>query len=47
MPDSSEYSFARVSFDYTAESWSAAVDAEFRMTLDKEVIKRQEIIYGK
>ncbi|KAI7801131.1 putative rho guanine nucleotide exchange factor 28-like [Triplophysa rosa] len=43
--DSSEYSFARVSFDYTAESWSAAVDAEFSMALDKEVIKRQEIIY--
>ncbi|XP_065136790.2 rho guanine nucleotide exchange factor 28 isoform X1 [Paramisgurnus dabryanus] len=41
----SNSSFAYISFDYTAESWSAAVDVEFSMTLDKEVIKRQEIIY--
>ncbi|KTG41064.1 hypothetical protein cypCar_00010080 [Cyprinus carpio] len=34
-----------VSFDYSAESWSAVGDTEFSRTLDREVVKRQEIIY--
>ncbi|XP_016397242.1 rho guanine nucleotide exchange factor 28 [Sinocyclocheilus rhinocerous] len=38
-------SSAHISFDYSAESWSAVVDNEFSRTLDKKVIKRQEIIY--
>ncbi|XP_051521466.1 rho guanine nucleotide exchange factor 28 [Myxocyprinus asiaticus] len=43
--NSADSSFSRISSDYTAESWSAAVDSEFSRTLDKEVVKRQEIIY--
>ncbi|XP_026111210.1 rho guanine nucleotide exchange factor 28-like [Carassius auratus] len=38
-------SLAHISFDYSAESWSAVVDNEFSRTLDKKVVKRQEIIY--
>ncbi|XDV32016.1 hypothetical protein PO909_002920 [Leuciscus waleckii] len=41
----SDDSSAHVSFDFSAESWSAVVDTEFSRTLDKEVVKRQEIIY--
>ncbi|XP_067306886.1 rho guanine nucleotide exchange factor 28 [Pseudorasbora parva] len=41
----SDDSSAHVSFDFSAESWSAVVDSEFSKTLDKEVVKRQEIIY--
>ncbi|ROL45159.1 Rho guanine nucleotide exchange factor 28 [Anabarilius grahami] len=41
----SDDSSAHVSFDFSAESWSAVVDSEFSRTLDKEVVKRQEIIY--
>ncbi|XP_048016831.1 rho guanine nucleotide exchange factor 28 isoform X2 [Megalobrama amblycephala] len=41
----SDDSSARVSFDFSAESWSAVVETEFSRTLDKEVVKRQEIIY--
>ncbi|XP_043114140.1 rho guanine nucleotide exchange factor 28 isoform X2 [Puntigrus tetrazona] len=44
-PTSSSDSSAHISFDYSAESWSAVVDTEFRRTLDREVVKRQEIIY--
>ncbi|XP_056330076.1 rho guanine nucleotide exchange factor 28 [Danio aesculapii] len=42
---STSNSSAQISFDYSAESWSAVVDAEFSRTLKKEVVKRQEIIY--
>jgi len=45
LPDSDDSS-AHVSFDFSAESWSAVVDTEFSRTLDKDVVKRQEIIYG-
>ncbi|XP_058600748.1 rho guanine nucleotide exchange factor 28-like isoform X4 [Onychostoma macrolepis] len=38
-------SSAHISLDYSAESWSAVVDTEFSRTLDREVVKRQEIIY--
>ncbi|XP_042627644.1 rho guanine nucleotide exchange factor 28-like [Cyprinus carpio] len=38
-------SSAHISFDYSAESWSAIVDNEFSRTLDKKMVKRQEIIY--
>ncbi|KAI4889884.1 hypothetical protein NFI96_029462, partial [Prochilodus magdalenae] len=38
-------SSADAPLDYTAESWSALVDAEFLNTWDRRVIKRQEIIY--
>ncbi|XP_030633843.1 rho guanine nucleotide exchange factor 28 [Chanos chanos] len=31
--------------DYTAESWSVAVEKEFCRNLDRQMIKRQEIIY--
>ncbi|KAG1952218.1 rho guanine nucleotide exchange factor [Pimephales promelas] len=41
----SDDSSAHVSFDFSAESWSAVVDTEFSRTLDKDVVKRQEIIY--
>ncbi|KAI2656389.1 Rho guanine nucleotide exchange factor 28 [Labeo rohita] len=38
-------SSAHVSFDYSAESWTSVVNPEFSKTLDKKVVKRQEIIY--
>ncbi|KAL1261027.1 hypothetical protein QQF64_008854 [Cirrhinus molitorella] len=38
-------SSAPILFDYSAESWTAVVDPEFSKTLDKKVVKRQEIIY--
>ncbi|KAL6468438.1 hypothetical protein MHYP_G00241150 [Metynnis hypsauchen] len=38
-------SSAPAPLDYTAESWSALVDAEFLNTLDRGVVKRQEVIY--
>ncbi|XP_062843366.1 rho guanine nucleotide exchange factor 28-like [Trichomycterus rosablanca] len=36
---------APVTLDYTAESWSAAVEPEFLRDLDRGTVKRQEVIY--
>ncbi|TRY96735.1 hypothetical protein DNTS_009602, partial [Danionella cerebrum] len=36
---------SRLSFDYSAESWSVVVDIDFCRMLDKELVKSQEIIY--
>lgn len=30
-----------------AESWSVAVDQSFLKSLNKEAVKRQDVIYGK
>lgn len=33
--------------DFEAESWSLSVDAAYAKTQKKEVVKRQDVLYGK
>lgn len=33
--------------DFEADSWSLAVDASYLQTHRKDIIKRQDVIYGK